>query len=101
EGVEKRERPLEGEALGAQLEDQERSVAGRLHVQGDELRVVQRRQGPHLGRVDRDLLPRHERCGSARLQEKWLAAQRASTSALRAQVISSFVTARSSSTAIA
>ena len=104
EGVEERERPVEGEALGAQLEDQERSIAGRLHVQGDELGVIQRRQRPHLGRIDGDLLPRHELGGSARLEEKRLAAgipaQRASTSALRAHVISSFVTARSSNTAI-
>jgi hypothetical protein len=104
EGVEERERSLQREALGAKLEHQERSVAGRLHVEGDELRVVERCQRTDLGRVDRDLLPRHERRGAPRLQEKWLVprvvAQRAITSARRAQAISSLVTARRRSTAI-
>ena len=60
--------PLEREALGAELEDQERRVAGGLHVEGDELRVVERRQRADLGSVDRDLLPRHGRGGAARLE---------------------------------
>jgi hypothetical protein len=100
QGVEERKRPLEGEAFRSKLEHEKRSVAGRLDVEGDELCVVERRQRPDLGCVDRDLLPRHERGRSPRLQEKGLTAQRAITSARRAHAISSFVTARSRSTAI-
>jgi hypothetical protein len=100
QGVEEREGALQREALGAQLEHKKRRVAGRLDVEGDELRVIERRQRTHLGRIDRDLLPGHERRGSARLQEKGPVGHLAITSARRAHAISSFVTARSRSTAI-
>jgi hypothetical protein len=99
--VEERESPLEGEAFGAQLEHQERGVAGRLDVEGDELCFIERREGTDLGSVDRDLLPRHEGGGTTRFEEQGPVAQRACTSARRAHAISSFVTARSRSTAIA
>ncbi|HKB34739.1 MAG TPA: hypothetical protein VKF16_12830 [Candidatus Dormibacteraeota bacterium] len=39
-GVEKRQRPVEAEPLCADLEDEERRVSGRLHVQSHELRLV-------------------------------------------------------------
>jgi hypothetical protein len=100
ERVEKRERAIEREALSAQLEHQEWSVPGGLHVEGDELSVVERSERPDLGRVDRDLLPRHRRCRASGLQVERFSAHRASTSARLAHRISSFVTARSRSTAI-
>jgi hypothetical protein len=104
ERVEERERALQRETLRAQLEHEERRVAGRLDVEGDELRLVERRQRTHFGRVDRDLLPGHERGGSARFQIERLmplvGTHRAMTSARRAHAISSMDTARSRSTAI-
>jgi hypothetical protein len=57
ERVEERKRALEDESLGADLEDEERRVAGSLHVERHELRVVELRPRGDLGRVDRDLLP--------------------------------------------
>jgi hypothetical protein len=99
ERVEERERAVEAEALGADLEDQERGIARGLDVEGDELGVVERRRGAHLRRVDGDLLVRDERGRSARLQVERLGAHRASARARRAHAISSNVTARSSSTA--
>jgi len=57
ERVEERQRAVEPEALGADLEDEERSVAGCLHVERDELGVIERSLGADLRRVDRDLLP--------------------------------------------
>src|SRR5690242_21209288 len=53
----------------AELENQERRVAGGFHVQGDELRCFQRRERSDFRRVDRDLLPRHRRGCTARLEE--------------------------------
>jgi hypothetical protein len=100
ERVEERERALEREALGAQLQDEERCVAGGLDVEGDELGFVQRRERADLWRVDGDLLPRDGRGGAARFEEDRFCAQRAITSARRAQAISSLVTARSRRTAI-
>jgi len=97
--VEERERLLEGEALRAQLEDEERRVARGLDVQRDELRLVERRLRADLGGVDCDLLPGHGGCGAARLQEDGASAHRASESARRAQRISSLLTARSRRTA--
>jgi hypothetical protein len=41
EGVEDGDRPGEAEALSAYLQDQEGAVARRLHVQGDELRLLE------------------------------------------------------------
>jgi hypothetical protein len=97
--VEERKRAVEAEALRADLEHQERSVSGGLHVESDELRRLQPGLGPHLGRVDRDLLPGHGLHGPAGLEEELLRAHRAAARARRAQSISSLVNARSSSTA--
>jgi predicted deacylase len=41
ERVEKRERPVEAEALRADLQDEERRIASGLDVQGDELRLIE------------------------------------------------------------
>ena len=57
QGVEKRQRAVQDEALGAHLEDEERRVACCLDVQRDELRVVELRPMSHLGRVHCDLFP--------------------------------------------
>src|SRR5690242_21773879 len=83
----------------AELENQERRVAGGFHVQGDELRCFQRRERSDLRRVDRDLLPRHRRGCTARLQEELRRAHRARRRARRANAISSLLIARSSSEA--
>jgi hypothetical protein len=99
ERVEERERALEREPLGADLEDEERSVAGRLHVERDELSLVERRVAPDLGRVYGDLLPRHQLGGAARLQIQRPRAHLASARARRAHAISSPLNARSRSTA--
>jgi hypothetical protein len=96
EGVEEGERLVETEPLGADLEDEERRVAGRLDVEGDELRLVERSLGPDLRRVDRDLLPRHRSGRAARLEEDRPGAHLAAVKARRAQTISSLVTARRS-----
>jgi hypothetical protein len=98
ERVEERERALQREALGADLQDEEWRVAGGLDVERDELRVLEPGAAPHLGRVDGDLLPRHPLGRASRLQIDGTA-HLASASARRAQAISSAVTARSSSTA--
>jgi hypothetical protein len=98
ERVEKRERALEGESLGADLEDEERRVARRLHVERHELRVVELRPEGDLGRVDGDLLPR-DRLGRPSRLQKQPARRRAhlvSANARRAHAISSPLTARSS-----
>lgn len=99
QGVEERQRLVEGEPLGAQLEDQEWSVARRLDVEGDELRLVQRGQRPDLGRVDRNLLPGHQLNRAAGLEINRLRAHRAKARARRAHRISSPLRARSSKTA--
>jgi hypothetical protein len=70
ERVEEGERAVEPEALRADLQDEERRVARGLDVQGDELGFIQPRLGPDLGCVDRDLFPRHQLHGSARLEEE-------------------------------
>ena len=72
EGVEERKRARQLESLGAKLEHQERCVARRLDVDGDELGFVQERLRTELGSVDRDLLPGHGLSGPARLQENRL-----------------------------
>jgi len=69
ERVEERQRPRQREPLGTDLQDKERRVARRLHVQGNELCVLESRAWPDLGRVDGDLLPRHRLDGAARLEE--------------------------------
>jgi hypothetical protein len=97
--VEERQRAVEPEALGADLEDQERRVSGGLHVESYELRLVEPCLRPELRSVHCDLLPRHGLHGPARLQEQGFGAHRAAARARRAQSISSLVNARSSSTA--
>jgi hypothetical protein len=57
ERVKKRERSMQLEALGSHLEHEEGRVARRLHVQRDELRLIEPRLAPDLGSVDRDLFP--------------------------------------------
>jgi len=97
--VEEGQRALEPEAFGADLQDEERRVAGGLDVQRDELRLVKPRFGLDLGRVDGDLLPRDRLHRSARFEKNWLGAHRACASARRAQPISSMVKPRSKMTA--
>jgi hypothetical protein len=98
QGVEERKSRGDGEPLGAKLEDKERGVSSRLHVERHELRLVQRGQRPHLGRVDGDLFPRHQLDRPPRLEVDRLRAHRASARARRAQPISSTLSARSSNT---
>jgi hypothetical protein len=69
QGVEEAQRPVEPEALRAQLQDQEGPVAGRLHVERDVLRALERRVRGHVDRVDRNLLPGHGLARSPRLQQ--------------------------------
>jgi hypothetical protein len=71
QGVEEGQRLVQPETLSADLEDQERPVARGFDVEGDELRLLQRRQRAHVLRVDSDLLPGHWRGGAARLQERF------------------------------
>jgi hypothetical protein len=97
--VEERQRPIEPEAFGANLEDEERRVAGGLDIQRDELRLVQPRAGLDVGRVDGDLLPRHGFDSPARFQENGLGTHRACASARRAQSISAVVSPRRTRTA--
>ena len=98
--VEEGQRAVEGEALGAYLKYEKRSIARGLDVEGHELRFVQRRLAADIGGVDGDLLPRHELGRAARLQiKRTRRAHRASTSARRAHAISSPLSTRSSSTA--
>ncbi len=94
--VEERERAVEPEPLGPDLEHEEGRIAGGLDVQGHELGVIQLRLRPELGRVDRNLRPGHRLDGAARLEQDRLLRHLASASALRANAISSAVTARSS-----
>ena len=54
--VEEGQWAVEPEAFGADLQDEERRVAGGLDVERDELRVFQPGFGLDLGRVDGDLL---------------------------------------------
>ena len=72
ERVEERQSAFEGEALSTQLENEKGRVARGLDVEGDELSFVERRLRADLGRVDRDLLPRHQRSGASWLEEKRL-----------------------------
>jgi hypothetical protein len=96
--VEKRERAVEGEALGADLEDEERRIARGLDVKRDELGVVEPRPVGDLGRVDSDLFPRDRLDRSPWFQEEPARrrAHLASASARRAHAISSPLNARSS-----
>jgi hypothetical protein len=96
--VEERKRALEGEALRADLEDEERRVSGRLDVDRNELRIVELRAKSDFGRVDGDLFPRNQLRRSPRLQKELTRrrAHLASASARRAHAISSPLSARSS-----
>jgi hypothetical protein len=67
--VEERERAVETESLGPQLEDQERRVACRLDVDGDELGILQSCLGRELRCIDGDLLPRYRLRRAARLEK--------------------------------
>jgi hypothetical protein len=87
--------------LGRDLEHQEGRVACGLHVEGDELGLVQRGLAADLGRVDRDLLPGDEVGGAARLEVERTRAHLASASARLAHAISSALMARRRSTATA
>ena len=66
--VEERQGTCQREAFGADLEHQERGVAGRLDVKGNELCVVKLSLGTELGRIDRDRLPRHQVDRTTRLE---------------------------------
>jgi hypothetical protein len=99
EGVEKRERAAELEALGADLEDQERRIARGLDVEGNELGVVEPRVRPQLRRVDRDLLPRHRLRRAPGLEVNGTRPHLANANALLAKAISSDVIALSRSAA--
>jgi len=102
EGVEEGKRSVQGEPLGADLEHQERRIAGRLDVEGDELRVRERCVLFHLGGIDRYLLPRDQLGRTAGLEIQGLGRhQRARASARRAHAISSRVNPLSTSTATA
>jgi hypothetical protein len=93
--VEERQRAVEPESLGSDLEDEEGRGAGGFDIQGYELRVFERGVRPERGRIDRDIGPRHRLDGAARLEQDRLLRHLASASALRANAISSAVTARS------
>ena len=101
QGVEERQRAVEREPLGSQLEDQERSIAGRLDIEGHELRFLESCARPNLGRVDCDLLPGHQLSRATGLEVQRLGAHRVSARARRAHPISSPLRARSSRTAAA
>jgi hypothetical protein len=95
QSVEERQRAIQAEALRSNFEHKEGRVARGLDVEGHELRVFERRLRPELLRVDRDLRPRHRLGGATRLEQNRLLGHLASASALRANAISSAVTARS------
>jgi hypothetical protein len=67
--VEERQRAGEPEPFRSDLEDEERRRAGGLDVEGDELGILDRRLGPELLGIDRDLGPRHRFHGAARLEQ--------------------------------
>ncbi len=92
---------LQRETLGPDLEDQEGRIAGGLHIEGDELCLVERGLAAALARVDCDLLPGDERGGAARLEVERTRAHLAIASARLAHAISSALSARRRSTATA
>jgi hypothetical protein len=96
--VEERESAVEAKTLRAQLQHQERRIAGGLDVEGDELGFVQGRVRSHVWRIDGDLLPWHRRGSAARLEVKGLLplvrTHQLSRRARRAKSSSSRVTAR-------
>ena len=99
ESVEERKRAVKPESLGADLQDEERSVTCGLDVQRDELRFVQSRVGTDLRRVDRDLFPRHRLHRSTRFEEDGFWCHLLWANARRAHAISLVVTPRSNRTA--
>jgi hypothetical protein len=101
EGVEEGEGSLQRESLSAKLQDQERRVASRLDVDGDELGIVKERLRAHLGCVDGDLFPLHSLSSAARFQEDRLLVHRDCANARRAKRISSALIALRSKTATA
>ena len=101
ERVEERQGAVKSEPLRAELEDEKRRVAGGFDVEGDELRLVQGSQRADLRRVDRYLLPRNGLDRAPRLQEQRLWGHRLKLNALRANSISSRLTARTRSEATA
>jgi len=68
EGVEEGERSCKRESLSAKLQDEERRVACRFDVDGDELGIVEERLGAQLRSIDRDLLPGNRLLGPTGLQ---------------------------------
>lgn len=92
EGVKEGQGARQLESLSAQLEHEERGVARRLDVDGDELRVFQQRLRTEFRRVNSYFLPGDKLCRPARLQEQRLQDGRLS-SADRTKSISSRVTA--------
>ena len=70
--VEESERAIEAESLGTELKDQERRVACRLDVDGNELSVLQSGLWRQLRRIDGDLFPRHRLRRAARLEKDLL-----------------------------
>ncbi len=99
ERVEEGQGSLQREPLGADLEHEERGIAGRLDVKRDELSVIQRSLGTDLGRVDGDLVPRYGLDRPPRLEKHPVLAHRAIASARLAHAISSPSSARRRSTA--
>jgi hypothetical protein len=67
--VEKGQGTCEREPLGADLEHQERGVAGRLDIKGNELRALKLSLGTELGSIDSDRLPWHELDRAPRLEQ--------------------------------
>jgi hypothetical protein len=96
--VEKRKCAVEGEPLGADLEDEERGVARGLDVERHELRIVELRPMGDRRLVDGDLFPGDRLDRSPRLEEQPARrrAHLASANARRAHAISSPLRARSS-----
>jgi len=68
QGVEERERAVELEPFGTDLQDEEGRVARRFDVEGHELSFFEPGVRTQLRRVDRDLLPRHRLRRAARLE---------------------------------
>jgi hypothetical protein len=97
--VEEGKRAVKTKSLGAELEHQERRIAGGLDIDGDELSVLQPGLRSHLGCVDGDLFPRYRLCRAARLEEDRLWIHGAGAKARLASRISSAVTALTSNAA--
>lgn len=97
ERVEEGEGGVQPEAFGADLQDQEGSIPRGLHVEGDELSILEPGLRSKLWRVDGDLLPGHRTGGAARLEEEGLHVLR--ITAARTNRNSSVVTARRTSRA--